>query len=134
MIFLELFSFFENLSLQPQISNIPTTLVCSSIDNPVMLYIFSFTYSIVRFQESKFNARNTNAGNQNKDMSFRLTAPENIWCVCFLNSIDHGVWISCEIFFSKSNHRNSRNYNSKSGRLAFLLSVYHFKIFVLNIN
>ena len=49
------------------------------------------------FQKSKFNARNTRAGNQKRDLPSRLSAPEKMLCVCFLNSIDHDVWISCAI-------------------------------------
>ena len=82
----ELLHFLENLEFQPYVSTTPAALVCSSIDNKVMLYVFfSFviqcTLKFKHFQKSYFIARNTRAGNQKIDPPFHLTAPETISCV-----------------------------------------------------
>ena len=43
---IRLAEFSENLTLQPQVSNIPTDLVYSLIDNPAMHYILGFCQSM----------------------------------------------------------------------------------------
>ena len=83
MILPELLPFFETLTLQPQVSNIPTALACSSIHNQAMLYVFWFGHSM--YIGSKFNARKTRADNQKLDMPFRLTAPDTIGVYILLN-------------------------------------------------
>ena len=94
MIFSGFTALFEKLTLQTQVSNIRTALACSSIDNPVMFFFGLFTQCTFKckcFQKSKFIARNTRAGNQKRDMPIRLTAPETLWCVYFLQSTDNDV-------------------------------------------
>ena len=72
----------KKLTLPSQVSNIPTALACSSIDNQAMPYWFWFGHSMhiifKCFQKIKFNARNTRAGNQKRDLPFLLTATEAI--------------------------------------------------------
>ena len=41
---LKLLPFSENLTLQPQVSNIPIALAYSSIDNPAMFYVLFFWF------------------------------------------------------------------------------------------
>ena len=94
------------MTLQPQVFNIPTALVSSSIDNPAIIYVFFglFTHGTLKskcFQKSKFNARNTRAGNQTRDLSFRLTAPETSLCAYFVYSTENDVRISRAIFIVK---------------------------------
>ena len=89
MNFLELLTFFENLTLQPNVSNIQTALVCSSIDNLAMLFVFGLvTLSTLKFkcfQNSKFNARNIRAGNQKRDLPFRSTTSQPFGVYIWLN-------------------------------------------------
>ena len=42
----KLLHFLQNLKFQPNVSNTPTALACSSIDNKAMLYVFSFGHSM----------------------------------------------------------------------------------------
>ena len=85
MLISELLHFLENLKFQPYVSYTPAALVCSSIDNAAMFYVFLFGHSmyieIQVFSKSKFIARSTRAGNQKRDQPFCLTAPETISCV-----------------------------------------------------
>ena len=68
----ELLPFSDNLTLHPRVSNIPTALAYSSIDNPVMFCVFWFGHSmyieITCCQKSKFNARTTRTQNQKSDL------------------------------------------------------------------
>ena len=87
--------FSENLTMQPQVSNIPTVLVCSSMDKLVLIYVLGvFTHCTLTFRcflKSKVNSRNTRAGNQKCDLPLRLTVPEIIWCVHFIKSRDNDL-------------------------------------------
>ena len=67
-----------------------------------MLYAFLFGYQRTLkckwFQKSNFNAQNTRAENQKRYIPFRLTAPELILRVYFVQSIDNDVRISLAVF------------------------------------
>ena len=67
MLIPELLHFLENLKFQPYVSNTPSALACSSIDNKAMLYVFCLvtqcTLKFKCFKKSNFIARKTRAGN-----------------------------------------------------------------------
>ena len=48
MLISEFLHLFENLKFEPQVSNFPTVLACSSIDNKAMLYVWSLNVSVFK--------------------------------------------------------------------------------------
>ena len=84
ILFLELLPFFEHLTLQSIVPNIPTARVCSKRDSQAILNDFLFGQSIliVIFVFSNFyiNRTKCTCWKTKIDMPIRLTACETICC------------------------------------------------------